>query len=100
MITELEFKRLAAQGFNRIPLIAEAFSNLLSNAVKFTREGEVRLTVSHAREMAVFEVSDTGPGIPCDRLSELFQPFNRLGAEGSRCSARGPPPAPSAASAP
>jgi len=28
MITELEFKSLAAQGFNRIPLIAEAFADL------------------------------------------------------------------------
>ena len=28
MITELEFKSLASQGFNRIPLIAEAFADL------------------------------------------------------------------------
>ena len=28
MITELEFKSLSAQGYNRIPLIAEAFADL------------------------------------------------------------------------
>ena len=28
MITELEFKSLALQGYNRIPLIAEAFADL------------------------------------------------------------------------
>ena len=28
MITELEFKSLAAQGFNRIPLLSEAFADL------------------------------------------------------------------------
>ena len=28
MITELEFQSLAAQGFNRIPLMAEAFADL------------------------------------------------------------------------
>jgi anthranilate synthase component 1 len=28
VITELEFKSLAAQGYNRIPLIAEAFADL------------------------------------------------------------------------
>jgi signal transduction histidine kinase len=28
-------------------------------------------------------VRDTGPGIPANRLGELFQPFNRIGAERS-----------------
>ena len=51
--------------------------NLLGNAVKFTREGEVRLTVSHAREMAVFEVSDTGPGMNAQELERVFEPFTR-----------------------
>lgn len=44
MITELEFKSLAAQGYNRIPLIAEAFADLetpLSLYLKlaFSRDG-------------------------------------------------------------
>ena len=30
MITELEFKSLASQGYNRIPLMAEAFADLES----------------------------------------------------------------------
>ncbi|GAA6140225.1 ATP-binding protein [Hydrogenophaga sp. 5NK40-0174] len=51
--------------------------NLLGNAVKFTREGEVRLTVSHAREMAVFEVRDTGPGMSDQELERVFEPFSR-----------------------
>ncbi|WP_374413603.1 ATP-binding protein [Hydrogenophaga sp.] len=51
--------------------------NLLGNAVKFTREGEVRLKVSHAREMAVFEVSDTGPGMTPQELERVFEPFAR-----------------------
>lgn len=51
--------------------------NLLGNAVKFTREGEVRLKVNHAREMAVFEVSDTGPGMTSTELERVFEPFAR-----------------------
>ncbi|MFP8778799.1 ATP-binding protein [Hydrogenophaga sp. RWCD_12] len=51
--------------------------NLLGNAVKFTREGEVRLRVSHAREMAVFEVCDTGPGMAAQELERVFEPFAR-----------------------
>ena len=44
--------------------------NVLGNAVKFTREGAVAFTVRYAREMAVFEIADSGPGIaPGDRKS-------------------------------
>ncbi|HEX5805348.1 MAG TPA: ATP-binding protein [Macromonas sp.] len=51
--------------------------NLLGNAVKFTQNGEVRLSVRYAREMATFEVSDTGPGIAEQDLARVFEPFAR-----------------------
>ena len=51
--------------------------NLLANAVKFTRSGEVRLRVTHAREMAQFEVHDTGPGMNAQELDRVFEPFAR-----------------------
>ncbi|WP_382321302.1 ATP-binding protein [Hydrogenophaga sp. UC242_53] len=51
--------------------------NLLGNAVKFTRSGEVRLRVAHAREMAQFEVHDTGPGMNPQDLDRVFEPFAR-----------------------
>ncbi|MBT9550876.1 MAG: response regulator [Hydrogenophaga sp.] len=55
--------------------------NLLGNAVKFTREGGVRLRVTHAREMALFEVHDTGPGMGAPELDRVFEPFARGQAE-------------------
>ncbi|WP_326891815.1 PAS domain S-box protein (plasmid) [Rhizobium beringeri] len=63
--------------------LLQVFLNLLSNAVKYNRQfGSV--TVSH-REIGDhtirIEVSDTGPGIPAERVSRLFTPFDRLGAE-------------------
>ncbi|MDM7942330.1 MAG: ATP-binding protein [Hydrogenophaga sp.] len=51
--------------------------NLLGNAVKFTRTGQVRLRVTHAREMAQFEVHDTGPGMRAQDLERVFEPFAR-----------------------
>ncbi len=56
--------------------------NLLSNALKFTDEGEVTVVVG--LEAAVeggfrvrFEVSDTGIGIPPDRMNRLFESFTQ-----------------------
>src|SRR5690606_28590593 len=57
--------------------------NLLGNAVKFTREGGVTLRVSYAREMATFEVCDTGPGMAAQELERVFEPFERGGHGGT-----------------
>lgn len=51
--------------------------NVLGNAVKFTQTGRVEFRVSFAREMAVFEIEDTGPGIPADEIEHMFEPFAR-----------------------
>jgi signal transduction histidine kinase/CheY-like chemotaxis protein/purine-cytosine permease-like protein len=61
--------------------------NLLGNAVKFTRAGQVVLRVTHAREMAQFEVHDTGPGMGADELERVFEPFARGQAEAAVSSA-------------
>jgi len=59
--------------------------NLLSNAIKYNREnGKVSITVDDTdRGRITIAVSDTGQGVAEERLAELFQPFNRLGAENS-----------------
>lgn len=65
--------------------------NLLSNAVKYNRQhGRVFITAKGTQEGKVrIEIRDTGLGIP-DRLREAaFQPFNRLGAEGTQIEGTG-----------
>jgi PAS domain S-box-containing protein len=59
--------------------------NLLSNGVKYNSpEGRVEVACRTVAEGLVrIEVTDTGPGIPDDRREQLFQPFERLGAEQS-----------------
>ena len=54
--------------------------NVLSNAVKFTPQGG-RITVScrATDDAALIDIRDTGPGIPADQRSAIFEPFVQLG---------------------
>jgi len=56
--------------------------NLLGNAVKFTRAGQVLFRVDYSREMARFEIEDTGPGLSEAELAQVFEPFVRGTAAG------------------
>jgi signal transduction histidine kinase len=49
--------------------------NLLSNAVKFTERGAVTLRVRQQGDAVVFDVIDTGIGIPSDQVDRIFDPF-------------------------
>lgn len=65
--------------------LKQVLLNLLTNAVKYTQPGgSVIISCSSSGEDKVrLMVSDTGPGIPAEKLSRLFIPFDRLGAEQS-----------------
>ena len=62
--------------------LRQVLINLVGNATKFTSEGEVSLgvTVQEEQESRVilhFAVSDTGIGIPRDRIDSLFESFTQ-----------------------
>ena len=63
--------------------------NLGGNAVKFTDKGSVSMEVrkvaaSPSGPILQIRVEDTGPGIPADRIGEIFQPFRQLDGSLSR----------------
>ena len=64
--------------------IKQVLINLLSNAIKYnTPKGavEVHCSANTASGRVRITVTDTGAGLPPEKLAQLFQPFNRLGQE-------------------
>jgi signal transduction histidine kinase/CheY-like chemotaxis protein/purine-cytosine permease-like protein len=78
----IEFRRVLADALPEVvradeKRLRQILINVLGNAVKFTQSGRVEFRVSVARQMAVFEIEDTGPGIPADEIEHMFEPFAR-----------------------
>ena len=71
--------------------LQQILKNLLSNAVKFTDAGKVELRIrvvqddvrfateplARAERVLAFDVTDTGPGIPEDKLNLIFEAFQQ-----------------------
>jgi len=57
--------------------LSQILINILGNAVKFTQYGGVTFRLQYARELAIIEIEDTGPGIPQNEIDAIFEPFTR-----------------------
>src|SRR3954469_7925002 len=57
--------------------------NLLSNAIKYNTAGGtvVILCVANSARRVRLSFIDSGPGLPPEKIAQLFEPFNRLGQE-------------------
>lgn len=69
--------------------ISQVLNNLVSNAIKFTLDGSVTLTtklvkVTPKEATVAFSVTDTGIGIPADKLDIIFDNFSQASADTTR----------------
>jgi len=66
--------------------IAWVLHQLIDNGIKFTSsEGSVVVSVKREGEnLVVVSVTDTGIGIPSDRLNDIFEPFHQLDGSSTR----------------
>ena len=69
--------------------LRQMLSNLVGNAIKFTQQGSIRIEgVELLRDsqsvMLEFSVTDTGIGVPSDKLALLFKPFSQTDSSTTR----------------
>jgi PAS domain S-box-containing protein len=68
--------------------VCQIIVNLVGNAIKFTEKGEVLIRTSLVSEdegvTVRFAITDTGIGIPSDRLGVLFSPFTQVDGSTTR----------------
>jgi two-component system, OmpR family, sensor kinase len=58
--------------------LATLIRNIVDNAIRFTPHGgRIDAQVHAAGELAIFQLVDTGPGVPAEDLERLFEPFYR-----------------------
>jgi PAS domain S-box-containing protein len=76
------------------PRLRQVLLNLLGNAIKFTESGEVALRVTPDADSSVpgalrFTISDTGVGIPGEKLGAVFERFTQADSSTTRRSGLG-----------
>lgn len=65
-------------------LFRQLLENLLGNAVKYTDQGGVELRAFETEDSLTIVISDTGVGIPEDKLDRIFDEYYQLDAKGQR----------------
>ena len=59
--------------------VQQIMHNLVGNAIKFTQTGTVTISATRQDDMLAVTISDTGIGIPPDKLDTIFQSFEQIG---------------------
>lgn len=84
-LADKKFQSLVLQDIPPLNVLADPvrfkqiLMNLLGNAIKFTPEGgKIEMSAKQLGEVVRVEVRDSGPGIPPDEQSQIFEAFHRL----------------------
>ena len=65
--------------------LQQVFSNLLNNALRYTPQGgRIAVRAKRQEDVVVFEIADSGAGIPADALPRIFEPYWQGGGNDAR----------------
>jgi CheY-like chemotaxis protein/anti-sigma regulatory factor (Ser/Thr protein kinase) len=64
--------------------IRQVLLNLISNSTKFTEDGKICLTASYDAEWVTIDITDTGVGIPEEKLESIFEEFTQVDGSTTR----------------
>ena len=75
--------------YGDITRLRQIMMNLVGNAIKFTPKGMITISVTRVKELdgkteLLFEVKDTGVGIPPEKIAKLFRSFSQADAGTAR----------------
>jgi len=60
--------------------LTQCLMNLAGNSLKFTKDGHIAISIEPRGNLLVFRVSDTGIGIPSEKIDSLFTEFKQTDA--------------------
>jgi signal transduction histidine kinase len=64
--------------------LTQVLLNLVGNAIKFTDTGEVRVSATTANSHFAVSVADTGPGIPAEHQTRIFEQFHQVDSSNTK----------------